>query len=236
MKAIILNSGVGSRLGRYTENNPKCMVKISDDKTIVEYQIDMLIANGITHIIISTGYMEELLKKHLEKYSYKCDITFVSNPEFRTTNYIVSLNYIEDIDDEVILLHGDLVFEQSVVLDMVQHPSSAVVIDKTLPLPEKDFKARLKNDKVEAVGIEFFGENTYACQPLYKLSKDDWKLWKKTIAEFCNKGITNVYAENALNTVTNKMNIAGMDVNGRLCNEIDNEDDLIKVKDLLKSI
>lgn len=236
MKAIILNSGVGSRLGKYTENNPKCMVKISDDKTIIEYQIDMLIANGVTNIIISTGYMEELLKKHLEKYSNNCKITFVSNPEFRTTNYIVSLNYIGDIDDEVVLMHGDLVFEQSVLLDILQYPSSAVVIDKTLPLPEKDFKARLTSDRVKAVGIEFFGENTYACQPLYKLCKEDWKLWKKTIAEFCNNGITNVYAENALNTVTNKMNIDGMDANGRLCNEIDNEEDLIKVRDLWKSL
>lgn len=236
MKAIILNSGVGSRLGKYTENNPKCMVKIRDDKTIIEYQIDMLIANGVTNIIISTGYMEESLKKHLEKYSNNCKITFVNNPEFRATNYIVSLNYVEDINDDVILMHGDLVFEQSVLLDILQYPSSAVVIDKTLPLPEKDFKARLTSNKVKSVGIDFFGENTYACQPLYKLGKDDWKLWKKTIAEFCNKGITNVYAENALNTITNQMNLFGLDVNGRLCNEIDNEDDLIKVKELLKSI
>ncbi|OYP37145.1 hypothetical protein CG709_05855 [Lachnotalea glycerini] len=94
MKAVILNSGIGSRLGKYTEHNPKCMVEIRDNQTIIEYQIDMLIRNGITDIIISTGYMEELLKQHLEKYSNKCDIKFVMNPEFRTTNYIVSLNSV----------------------------------------------------------------------------------------------------------------------------------------------
>lgn len=236
MKAVILNSGIGSRLGKYTENNPKCMVKISDDKTIIEYQIDMLISNGVTDIIISTGYMEELLKQHLEKYSNKCNITFVSNPEFRTTNYIVSLNYIEDINDEVILMHGDLVFEQSVLIDMIHYPSSAVVIDKSLPLPEKDFKAKLNKEMVEAIGIEFFGESTYACQPLYKLNREEWNLWKKKISEFCDNGITNVYAENALNTTTDKMNITAIDINGRLCNEIDNEEDLIKIKDRLNTL
>jgi phosphoenolpyruvate phosphomutase len=236
MKAVILNSGIGSRLGKYTENNPKCMVKISDDKTIIEYQIDMLISNGVTDIIISTGYMEELLKQHLEKYSNKCNITFVSNPEFRTTNYIVSLNYIEDINDEVILMHGDLVFEQSVLIDMIHYPSSAVVIDKSLPLPEKDFKAKLNKEMVEAIGIEFFGESTYACQPLYKLNREEWNLWKKKISEFCDNEITNVYAENALNTITDKMNITAIDINGRLCNEIDNEEDLIKIKDRLNTL
>ncbi|RDY28275.1 sugar phosphate nucleotidyltransferase [Lachnotalea glycerini] len=236
MKAVILNSGIGSRLGKYTEHNPKCMVKISNNQTIIEYQIDMLIRNGITDIIISTGYMEELLKQHVEKYSNKCNITFVTNPEFRTTNYIVSLNYIEDIEDEVILMHGDLVFEQSVLIDMIHSPCSAVVIDQSLPLPEKDFKAKLNHNLVESIGIEFFGENTYASQPLYKFTKEEWKLWKQEISKFCNNKITNVYAEFALNEITDQLKINGLDINGRLCNEIDNEEDLIKIKDRLKRL
>ena len=31
MRAIILNSGIGSRMGEYTSDKPKCMVEIKKD-------------------------------------------------------------------------------------------------------------------------------------------------------------------------------------------------------------
>ncbi len=45
-----------------------------------------------------------------------------------------------------------------------------MTVSSTLPLPEKDFKAVIKNNKIDKVGIEFLAE-AMAAQPLYKLKK-----------------------------------------------------------------
>jgi len=98
----------------------------------------------------------------------------------------------------------------------------------------KDFKARVKNGRVIEIGIDVFGPDCYACQPLYHLRKQDWNIWQLEIQKFCKNGNESVYAENALNEVSTTMELYPFDVDGRLCMEIDNEADLEKAKQLLE--
>ena len=42
MKALILNSGLGSRMGVLTSEHPKCMTEISTRETILSRQLSML--------------------------------------------------------------------------------------------------------------------------------------------------------------------------------------------------
>ena len=74
------------------------------------------------------------------------------------------------------LIHGDLVFENEVFDLLMAEKESCMVVSSVLPLPEKDFKAVIKEGKIEKVGIEFFNEAVVA-QPLYKLLKCDWEQW-----------------------------------------------------------
>lgn len=227
MIAIVLNSGIGTRLGKYTKNNPKCMVEIKEGVSIIKYQLTQLMKVGIKDVIITTGYMSELLREHLK--DLEINITYVHNPEYEITNYIKSLDNIESIQEDVILLHGDLVFEEVVLEDVVNSKNSCVVIDSTMELPLKDFKAVIRNGRVTAIGVEFF-ENAYAAQPLYKLINSDWIKWKNTIREFCDRDEVKVYAEKALNTITDQIQIIPLNIKGRLCSEIDNEQDLLNIR------
>ena len=45
MKAIILAAGMGTRLGKYTEDLPKCMLSFGG-KTLIERQVETLRAAG----------------------------------------------------------------------------------------------------------------------------------------------------------------------------------------------
>ena len=126
-------------------------------------------------------------------------------------------------------------FEESVLRDIAESESSAMVVDKSLPLPEKDFKAVVQQGKITKVGIEYFTD-AYAAQPLYKLLKDDWNLWLDQIVNFCDRGERNVYAENALNEVSDRVCIMPFDVNQRICTEVDNLDDLERVQTMMKEI
>ena len=58
MKALILNSGLGSRMGVLTSEHPKCMTAISSLETILSRQLKMIADAGIDEVVMTTGYYE----------------------------------------------------------------------------------------------------------------------------------------------------------------------------------
>ena len=236
MKALILNSGMGSRMGVLTSEHPKCMTEISANETILSRQLRLLADAGITNIVMTTGLFDSVLVNYCQSLELPIHYTFVNNPAYKDTNYIYSIFCAREyLDDEIILMHGDLVFEPEVLEKIVSSSVSCMAVSSTLPLPEKDFKAVTKDGIVCKVGIEFFND-AMATQALYHLRKEDWKLWLERIVAFCEAGNTKVYAENALNQLEGAANIHALDIQDLLCAEIDNPEDLAMVSHKLKEI
>ncbi len=236
MKALILNSGLGSRMGVLTSEHPKCMTEISGNETILSRQLRQIANAGIKEVVMTTGAFDAVLVNYCQSLDLPLHITFVKNPEYAETNYIFSIYCAKEyLDDDIILMHGDLVFENEVFDRVVQYEGSCMTVSSTLPLPEKDFKAVVKNGRVMKVGIEFFND-AMAAQPLYKLTKDAWRQWLDKIAAFCEEGNRKVYAENALNELDGAADIHAIDVDNMLCAEIDNPEDLAVVSAKLKEV
>ena len=230
MKALILNSGLGSRMGDLTREHPKCMTEIGNGETIVSRQLKMLSGAGIREVVMTTGVFADVLREYCDGLGLSLQITYVLNPRCRETNYIYSIYCArEHLEDDILLLHGDLVFEKSVLDDMLISPVSCMAVSSAVPLPEKDFKAVLDGNRILKVGIEFF-EHVAAAQPLYFIRKEDWLRWLEKIEEFCENGNTKVYAENALNALEGAANLYAMDMGERLCGEIDNPEDLLNIR------
>ena len=59
------------------------------------------------------------------------------------------------MDDDILLMHGNLVYENTVFDDVLKSKHSCMTISSTLPLPEKDFKAVLSEGRICKIGIEF---------------------------------------------------------------------------------
>ena len=229
MKALILNSGLGHRMGVLTSEHPKCMTEISSRETILSRQLRLIAGAGIKEVIMTTGYFDDVLVKYCKSLDLPLQFTFVNNPLYDKTNYIYSIYCAKDVvDDDIILMHGDLVFENGVFDAVVANQDSCMAVSSTLPLPEKDFKAVIQDGRIVKVGIEFF-QNAMAAQPLYKLNKEDWKVWLAKIIEFCENDNRKCYAENALNEVSDSCNIRPLDVKEGLCAEIDTPEDLNSV-------
>ena len=236
MKALILNSGLGSRMGVLTSEHPKCMTEISTHETILSRQLKMIADSGIEEVVMTTGYYDGVLVKYCQDLELPLHFTFVNNPIYDQTNYIYSIYCAKDyLDDDIILMHGDLVFENEVFDRVVASPVSCMTVSSTLPLPEKDFKAQILNGMVLKVGVDIFNEAMEA-QALYHLKKEDWKVWLNKIVEFCEADNRKVYAENALNELNGAANIHALDVENLLCAEIDNPEDLAVVSGKLKEI
>ena len=227
MKALILNSGLGQRMGVITNDHPKCMTEISHKNTILSWQLRQLVSFGVEEVVITTGYYDKVLVEYCEALHLPLKFTFVNNPLYDKTNYIYSIYCAKEQlkDDDILLMHGDLVFESLVMEAVIDNPVSCMAVSSTLRLPEKDFKAVIKDGRIEKVGIEFF-ENAMAAQPLYKINKEDWLVWLANIEKFCEADNRKVYAENAFNEVSDQCKIYPCDVQDMLCAEIDTPEDL----------
>ena len=79
MKAIILNSGMGTRLGELTQNNPKSLMKLKENETIFSRAISILSNFDIDEFIITTGYLNEVLINYCEENFPNTNFTFVHN-------------------------------------------------------------------------------------------------------------------------------------------------------------
>ena len=236
MKALILNSGLGSRMGTLTSEHPKCMTEISSHDTILSRQLKQIANAGIKEVVMTTGYYDGVLVKYCQDLEFPIHFTFVNNPVYDKTNYIYSIYCAKEyLDDDIILMHGDLVFENEVFDRVVASPVSCMAVSSTLPLPEKDFKAQVVDGMVMKVGVDIFNEAMEA-QALYHLRRDDWRVWLDKIIEFCDNDNRKVYAENALNELNGAANIHALDVENLLCSEIDNPEDLAVVTAKLREI
>lgn len=232
MKALILNSGMGSRMGVLSAEQPKCMTEVYGNHTIISRQLEQLLEYGITEIVITTGAHETVLRKYVESLSLPLDIKYVYNKDYQKTNYIYSIYCADEyLDDDIILIHGDLVFENRVLEMLLSTDKSCMAVSSSMPLPQKDFKAVINQGRIVKVGVDFF-ENAVAAQPAYFLLKKDWGFWRKTIREYCESGEEvkrKCYAENAFNEISDKCRIYPLDVDGMLCNEVDTPEDLLGV-------
>ena len=230
MKALIFNSGTGSRMGNLTQSCPKCLLKLMDGETLLARQLRILREAGITYVIITTGKYEQEIAKECLKYP-DMKIILVNNPLYETTNYIYSM-YLAGIylDDDILMIHGDLVFDRKAVMDIIHDFRPSVCFaDRNIPVSDKDFKGRIKNGCIKEISVNISGDDCYALQPMYRLSKDCIRNWLDEIKIFIKEGITDVYAENALNNILEKNQICSLSYSGCYVSEIDTPEDYERV-------
>lgn len=223
-------------MGDLTAEYPKCMTEIPAGDTLLSRQLKLLTNVGIEEIVMTTGYSESALVNYCQGLELSAHITYVKNPDFMNTNYIYSIYCAKDyLNDDILLLHGDLVFEGMVLDRLLESETSCMVVSSTMELPKKDFKAVVYNGKIRQVGVDCF-HNAVAAQPLYKLRKDDWKVWLDRIISLCENGEVTHYAEDALNQVSDNFQLYPMDIKDQLCREVDTPEDLAVVRSRLREI
>ena len=236
MKALIFNSGLGSRMGDSTRTHHKCMTVLAGGETILHRQLRLLSAAGIREAVITTGPFREQIEATAAQFP-ALSVTLVDNPRYRETNYIYSFYLARAaLNDDLLMLHGDLVFDETLLPKVLADPAKDLCLyDPTRPLPEKDFKCRLADGELREVSVRIFGEDCYAFQPLYKLSGETAAAWLDRVADFVAAGDTGVYAENALNTITPSLHIAARSYAGHILDEVDTPEDLLRLDRLLET-
>lgn len=238
MKALIFNSGLGSRLGRLTEDRPKSMVELPNGESIFHRQLRILFACGVREFVVTTGPFPEQLVEVAAEFELRGGaFRFVHNPDYGETNYIYSLWLARDElgGGDVLMLHGDLVFDANYVASLLALPGGSYgSVDPSLPLPAKDFKARVADGEVLEVGVDTWGDGCVAFQAMYRLTEDAVRLWLDRVGDYVKRGETGVYAENAANEVFADMHVVAHPYTRHVLEEVDTPEDLKRVGEMIR--
>ena len=118
MKALILAAGKGERLQPLTGYKPKAMLPVCN-KPLIDYQIEMLRKHGIDEVAVVIGHLEKALKEHLNVKFYRdASISGTASAVYAAKDFI---------DDEFILLYGDVFFDGS-INELIKTPNSMAVV------------------------------------------------------------------------------------------------------------
>ena len=131
MKAMILAAGFGKRLLPLTENLPKPMLKVGD-QTLIERNINYLIKNGFSEIIINVSHHGNLLIEHVNNIFPDHNILFSIEEKPLGTGGGV-LNALEMIEDEVFLVMNSDIFHNIKIMDLPKDIEAAHLIGVSNP-------------------------------------------------------------------------------------------------------
>src|SRR5271170_858602 len=82
MRALILAAGRGSRMGRLSDDRPKCLIEL-DGKPLIERQIAALRRGGADEIGVVRGYRAETIEFP--------GLAYFTNERWAETNMVMSI-------------------------------------------------------------------------------------------------------------------------------------------------
>ncbi|MEZ4114045.1 MAG: phosphocholine cytidylyltransferase family protein [Candidatus Paceibacterota bacterium] len=132
MQAIILAGGRGTRLRPHTEEIPKPLLMVGD-KTILGHQIETLSKEGVSPIVIVTGFLAEKIENFVKENFPKENFIFVHNEEYESSKPAFAIiKSLENLKDSTIYLNGDVFYEPQILKEVIENKNeSATAIQET---------------------------------------------------------------------------------------------------------
>ena len=160
MKAIVLCAGKGGRLRPLTENTPKCLLEIGP-KTILERILESLVRAGIRETLLVVGFRQDRVRE-LARNKGIGGLDFIVNERFESTNTAHSLHLaLGRMDSDFMLINGDVLFDGSILRDLVRHPQpNCVVVDRRIRLAAEEVKVQALDGSVLKIGKDLKPEES----------------------------------------------------------------------------
>lgn len=161
MKAIILSAGQGSRLLPLTADRPKCLIEFNG-KTLLDWQLDALIANGIADIVVVTGFRAEsvearLAERVLRQAQHERESAVVRtlfNPFFQVADNLGSVWLARgEMSGDFVILNGDTLVSPALVAQAMRTTAPiSITVDCKPAYDADDMKVRRDGDRLLAIG------------------------------------------------------------------------------------
>jgi choline kinase len=197
--AVVLAAGTGSRLKPLTNDAPKCLSEVSG-VAILQRLVQSLCDHGFTRLVIVVGYLDHRVREFLDARNDQLDIEYVINTRYASTNNLYSLWLArQTIDEPCLLLESDVVFDSSLLLEMLQPNRMAVsrmqhwmngttvTVDSSQHVT--DFQFGISGASSEIL---------HKTVNMYSFSKHTWRAFVERLSLHVSAGNVNEYYETVL--------------------------------------
>jgi choline kinase len=154
MKAIILSAGQGSRLGHLVDDKPKCLIDFSG-RTLLDWQLDMLAANGIGEAVVVTGFHDELVNDAIARRRGGPAVRTIYNPFYKVADNTGSLYMArEELAGDCLVWNGDTLVSEALMARVAANLQAGicVTIDRKAGYDDDDMKVVEEGGRLKAIG------------------------------------------------------------------------------------
>ncbi len=237
MKAVILSAGPGKRLLPFTAQTPKCLLPVTGDQPVLDFQLRALARCGIRRAVVMVGFAAEKVEEFLATHPIEfLEVHTRYNPFFACTNNLVTCWLaIPEMAEDFVLLNGDTLFEPEALRRLLasREASITLAINQKEAYDEDDMKVTLSEEGYlkavgkaiapprihgESIGLMVFrGQGVQAfCSALDKAIRDPAAMQKWYL--------------DAIDRLAQSLRVQTVSIKGLWWTEIDTPEDLMKAR------
>ncbi len=215
--AILMASGLGTRMKPLTNTTPKPLIKVADIP-MIETVINALIIGGVKNIFVVVGYLGEQFGYLTKKYP---NVKIINNPDYRTINNISSIYYASDalLEGDCFICEADLFISDKNIFKLNEKKSC--YFGKMVEGHSDDWVFDVGNDGyITRVGK--VGDNKFNMVGLSYFTAQDAKILSKAIKDaYGQNGYQDLFWDDVVNNNLDKLKLIIHEVTAEQIVEID---------------
>ena len=223
MDALILAAGSGRRL---RNDSPKCLVDLGG-RLLIDHQVQALRWAGVQRIVVVAGHRADDVRDALPPGT-----PVIINPDYLETDSLYSFWLArQELEEEVLVLNGDVLFHPVIARALVRRPRSALAYDSRTGRAEEDMKLIIRGGGLAAMGKQLAPERSCGENVgMVRLSGAATEAAFDAAGLLIAAGRTRDWVTSAFSRIARSHRIDCMDVAGLPWAEIDVPEDLARAR------